>query len=210
LHRLKQNSFFSHSISRAYFVSPPRWLDIHDTLRSVLGHLEVKAISRLAAQRGPEWKPIHTAVMGCLLAHRNRRTGSCFPERRLLAAHCNVKERTIDRVLAQLTEWGAIERHQLRTVSSQKFREAQYTFLFELPSIGENPSESGDKNCANKPSRATNSGGAVRQKQAEPCDKNGGLIRKKGKIWKGKIEGKDLTPHQNIARKISTNAIGAN
>ena len=153
----------------------------------MLGALEVKAISRLAGQHGSEWKPLHTAVLGCLLAHRNRRTGSCFPERRLLAAHCNVTERTIDRTLDQLRAWGAIERQQPRALASQQFREAQYTFLFELPAV--------EKTCEYPPSRATNSGIAVRQIQAEPCDKIGVPIRKEEKDLEAKDQkGKATAP----------------
>ena len=134
-------------------------------LRPVLGALEVKAIGRLVALHPHEWKPLHTAVLGCLLAHRNRRTGSCFPERRLLAAYCSVTERTIDRTLAQLTAWGAIEREQPRALTSQQFREAQYTFLFVLPKV----LKTCETNCENPPSRATFS--------AEPCDISEGAVR---------------------------------
>jgi hypothetical protein len=155
----------------------------------MLGALEVKAISRFAAQHRAEWKPVHTAVLQGLLAHRNRRTGRCFPERRVLAANCNVSERTIDRILDQLTAWGAIERQQPRAVSSQQFREAQYTFLFELPQSAENAVDSQGKSCADQPSRASNSGGAVRQNSAEPCVRIEGAVRQNR--GPNKEEGKD-------------------
>lgn len=143
----------------------------------MLGALEVKAITRFAKQHGSDWKPVHTAVLQGLLAHRNRRTGRCFPERRLLAANCNVSESTIDRTIAQLTAWGAIERQQPRALSSQQFREAQYTFLFELPQTAENPCELPRKNCADQTSRASNFGGAVRQNPGEPRVTNSGAVR---------------------------------
>src|SRR6202034_3067995 len=123
----------------------------------MLGALEVKAIARLAREHRDEWKPLHTAVMGCLLAHRNRRSGRCFPERRLIAAHCNVSESTIDRAIAQLVTWRAIERQQPRAVSSQQFRESQYSFLFELPQTVENSCGWEDKSCADQQSRASDS-----------------------------------------------------
>jgi hypothetical protein len=137
----------------------------------MLGAVEVKVISRLAAQHGREWKPVHTSVMDCLLAHRNRRTGDCRPHRRTIAAHCNVSERTIDRALEQLVAWGAIDRLQPKAVASRQFRAAQYVFLFEIPQPVENLCESEDKSCANQPEpcakieggRATKSTGAVRQ-----------------------------------------------
>jgi hypothetical protein len=129
----------------------------------MLGALEVKAITRLARERGAEWKPIHTAVMGCLLAHHNRRSGHCWPRRKDIAEHCNVCERTIDRAIARLTAWGAIERMQPKAASSQQFRPAQYVFRFVLPPGNpqdvQKPCELVDKNCAYLP---------------EPCDKNGG------------------------------------
>jgi len=133
----------------------------------MLGALEVKVIARLAAQHGSAWKPLHTAVMSCLLAHRNRRTGNCWPERKAIASYCGRSVRTVDRAVDQLVAWGAIKRQQPRAVSSQRFREAQYVFLFELPSATS--------------SRATKSAGAVRQNQPEPCDKIGGGNKEEGK-----------------------------
>lgn len=143
-----------------------------------------------------EWKPLHTAVMGCLLAHHNRHTGHCWPERRLLAAHCNVSERTIDRALAQLTAWGAIERQQPKGVSSQQYRPTQYVFLFTLPQFvnslvdsAVNPGVTGDEPC-------DKFAGAVRQNGQEPCDKIEGPIRKEGKVLnQEKVhKGKSITP----------------
>jgi hypothetical protein len=165
----------------------------------MLGALEVKAITRFAAQHPAEWKPLHTAVLQGLLAHRNRRTGRCFPERRLLAAHCNVSERTIDRTLDQLTAWGAIERQQPRAVTSQQFREVQYVFLFELPQAAENACDSQEKSCADQPGRATKSRRAVRQNHAEPCDKNGRAVRQNRGA--NKEEGKDLEGKDQIQRE---------
>jgi hypothetical protein len=166
----------------------------------MLGALEVKAISRLVREHRAEWKPLHTAVMNCLLAHRNRRSGSCFPERKLMAAHANVSERTVDRALAQLVAWGAIEREQPRAVSGQQFRQVQYSFLFELPQAADIVCESEEKSCAKQPGRATKSGGAVRQNRGEPCDKIDGAIRKEGKdLMQGK-GGSNTTPPRNFSQ----------
>lgn len=125
------------------------------------GALEVKAISRLATQRGAEWKPLHTAVMGCLLAHRNRGTGHCWPDRRTIAKYCNVSERTVDRTLSQLVAWGAIEKQQPKAMAGGHFRPRQFTFLFSLP-VGQS--------CVSRPrdkavshGRETKSGSTVRQ-----------------------------------------------
>lgn len=99
----------------------------------MLGALEVKAVNRLAALHAGEWKIIHTAVIDCILAHHNRRTGLCWPERKAIASHCNVSERTVDRAIAKLLAWGAIERLQPRSLASGQFRPRQFTFQFELP-----------------------------------------------------------------------------
>lgn len=160
----------------------------------MLGALEVKAITRLAARHGRDWKPIHTAVMGCLLAHRNRRSGHCWPRRKDIAAHCNVSQRTIDRAMARLTAWGAIERQQPKAVSSGTFRPSQCTFLFELPlselpQSVEKPCGLEEKNCENPPkpcaknegSRAPKTGVAVRHP---------GVAR--NKEVRERSEGKDL------------------
>ena len=121
---------------------------------------------RVAAEHRSEWKPLHTAVMSCLLAHRNRRTGDCYPRREVIAAFSNASVRTVDRAMLQLAFWGVIEREQPKAVSSGEFRPAQYTFLFPLSASEEGSNES--------PNPCDKIGGTVRQKQASPCDKNGG------------------------------------
>jgi hypothetical protein len=138
----------------------------------MLGALEVKAIARVAAQHRSEWKPIHAAVMGCLIAHRNRRTEQCSPHRKDIAAHCGVSERTVDRIVDQLKEWGAIERQQLRALSSQRFRTAQYTFLFNLPEppAVEEPTGKIVDGSEEKTGPCDKINRAVRQNQGEPCD----------------------------------------
>ena len=129
----------------------------------MLGALEVKAISRLAAKHGRQWKPLHTAVMGCLLAHRNRRSGYCWPRRKDIAGYCNISERTVNRIVAQLAGWGVIERQQPRAVTTRAYGPAQYAFLFELPQ-SELPQpglpQPVEKPCANP------------ENSSEPWDKN--------------------------------------
>jgi DNA-binding transcriptional MocR family regulator len=98
--------------------------------------------------------------MACLLAHHNRRTRHCWPHRRDIAAYCGVSERTVNRVMAKLTAWGAIERQQPRAVSSQQFRPAQYTFLFPLPQPEQKSCESEEKNCENQPEPWAKNGGS--------------------------------------------------
>ena len=93
----------------------------------------MKAIARFAAHRGKDWKPRHAAVLGCLLAHRNRRTNLCRPGNPVIAAHCGISERTVERVIDELEEWGAFTKEKLRAVSSGRFGPLQYTFLFSLP-----------------------------------------------------------------------------
>jgi hypothetical protein len=119
----------------------------------------VKRLTRLATERGREWKGIHTSVLSCLLAHRNRTTGHCWPARGVIAGYCRVSERTVDRVIAKLVEWGAIEKQQPRLAADGQFRPLQYAFLFELPDA-----KRGSPCDKNGRRRATKTAGAVRQK----------------------------------------------
>ena len=138
----------------------------------MLGALEVKRVTRWAAQRGAEWKMIHTAVISCLLAHCNRQTGHCWPARKAIAAYCHVSERTVDRAIVKLIEWGAIKKQQPRGVSTGHFGSRQYVFLFELPAA-----KPGDKKGGH---RETKRGVTVRQ--------NGGRNKEEGKDLKqGKV-----------------------
>jgi hypothetical protein len=155
----------------------------------MLGALEVKAIRRLVLEYGSQWRPVHAAVMACLLAHRNRRSGNCWPHRKDVAEYCNVSLSTVDRALARLTAWGAIERMQPRAVSSQQFRPAQYTFLFPLPQSVQKACESEDKTCENQPEPCVKTGGSRASKQ-------GGAVRHLGdarnKEVRERSKGKDL------------------
>jgi hypothetical protein len=99
----------------------------------MLGALEVKRIAKIAARHGKEWKTIHTAVLDCIYAHRNRRTKNCWPSRSLIAKHCRKSERQIDRVIKQLREWGALEHQRPRKVSNGRFGGRQFTISFEDP-----------------------------------------------------------------------------
>ena len=155
----------------------------------MLGALEVKAITRLARKYGADWKPLHTAVLGCLLAHRNRRTGHCWPRRKDIAAYSNISERTVNRIMAQLTAWGAIERAAAEDCCRSHVRPAQYTFLFELPQSVEKPCELEEKSCENQPepwaknegSRGPKMAGAVGQRSVP-----------RNKEVRERTEGKDL------------------
>ena len=164
----------------------------------------MKAIARVAAQHSSEWKPIHAAVMGCLVAHRNRRTEQCSPRRKDIAAHCGVSERTIDRVIAQLEEWGAIRRHQLKALSSREFRPAQYTFLFSLPQAdsAQHVEDPGGK-TVDQEEPCDKFGGAVRQNEGGPCDKNDTAIRKEAfKILSSKEQSEKGVPSKFSHSKL--------
>jgi hypothetical protein len=164
----------------------------------MLGALEVKAISRLAAKMGAEWKPLHSSILGCLLAHRNRHSGNCWPKRRLIAAHSNVSERTVDRAIEQLVRWGALARQQPRA-AGQQFLEAQYSFLFEIPTAVENRCEFEVKSCANHPAPCDKITVGRAPNSAAPCDKIEGVIRKEGKDLEGKDRKGQTPPLQNGA-----------
>lgn len=100
----------------------------------MFGAMEVKSVSRFVREHASEWRPIHSALVGCLLAHRNNRSQRCCPSRASLAKHVNVSERTVDRAMAQLRAWGAIEMTQPRLLSGQ-MGPRQYTLAlaFEPP-----------------------------------------------------------------------------
>jgi hypothetical protein len=102
---------------------------------AVLGALEVKFVIRCAEQR-PDWRMLHSVVMGCLLAHSNRHTGNCWPERRLIAAYCRCSERTVDRAIDQLVGWGVMRKQQPKAVRNGQFAPRQFTILF--PPVGQN------------------------------------------------------------------------
>lgn len=147
----------------------------------MLGALEVKIVRHVAAQR-PGWKPLHTAVLSCLLAHRNRQ-GQAWPMQELIAGFCRVSERTARRALTQLLDWGVIKPGQLRAVSSQKFGPVQYLFLFTLPQVVEEnagPSANLDR--------------AVGQNHPEPSAKIECAIRKKPKDLKPERAEGDPSP----------------
>lgn len=119
----------------------------------------MKRLTRLAAARGREWKGVHTSVLSCLLAHRNRATGHSWPARAVIASYCRVSERTVDRAIEKLVAWGAIEKQQPRAVMDGQFRPAQYAFLFELPAAtAKSPCDKKGRH------RATTTAVTVRQK----------------------------------------------
>src|SRR5579863_8025129 len=92
----------------------------------MLGALEVKKIVRMAAARGAAWKTVHSAVMSCLLAHHNRQTGHCWPDRKLIATFCCRSVRTVDRIIVKLVAWGCLEKQQPKALASGQFRPCQY------------------------------------------------------------------------------------
>jgi hypothetical protein len=149
----------------------------------MLGALEAKAVSRIARQCGAEWKPVHSAVLGCLLAYRSRRGGISWPPRQVIAEFVHASERTVDRAISRLVAWGAIERQRPRATSTQRFGTAQYTFLFELPQIEEKPCEKIEENSR-----------AMRQNATEPCDKIEAPIRKEALSTKASIKSKGPPP----------------
>jgi hypothetical protein len=112
----------------------------------VFGAQEVKSVSRFARENSAKWKPIHSAIVGCLMAHTNKQSGLCCPSRKLIAEHCNVSERTVDRAISQLREWGAIKTVRLK-LQEKVYGPAQYTLLFD------------QRDIALSRSNATNSGG---------------------------------------------------
>lgn len=96
----------------------------------MFGAQEVKSVSRFARENSAKWKPIHSAIVGCLMAHTNKQSGLCCPSRKLIAEHCNVSERTVDRAISQLREWGAIKTVRLK-LQEKVYGPAQYTLLFD-------------------------------------------------------------------------------
>lgn len=98
----------------------------------MLGALEVKIVARLARQFA-EWRPAHTAVMYCLLAHRSLRADKCWPEQDTIAKSCAMSGRAVRRVIADFRDWGVLGTEQIKAVSSRKFGPAQYVFHFNLP-----------------------------------------------------------------------------
>ena len=109
---------------------------------------------RVARERGSEWSPTHAAILSCLLAHRNRHSGTAWPARRDLADFSGCSERTVDRVLGELRSWGAVDGGQSVRASSEQFRRAQYSFPFTEIAV---------EPCAkNGGSRAPKTGVAVR------------------------------------------------
>src|SRR2546423_14306767 len=108
------------------------------SLEARLGALEVKAVSRTARRLGAAWKPLHAAVLSCLLAHRNRR-GLSWPPQSVTAEFANVDPRTIARATDDLIAWGLIAKERPRALSSGQLRNNQYTFLFPLEKISDSP-----------------------------------------------------------------------
>lgn len=128
----------------------------------MFGAREVKSVSRFVQEHARAWRPIHSAILGCLLAHRNHQSQRCDPSRALLAQHCNVSERTIDRAVAQLRAWGAIATSQPRMVG-RNFARTQYTLLFEQ-------AEGAPCDKAVSLSARDNGDASVRQKPGVACD----------------------------------------
>jgi hypothetical protein len=162
----------------------------------MLGAIEVKAISKIAARHGA-WKPVHSAVLGCLLAHRNRRSSLCCPSRQTIAAFAGVSERTVDRVLSQLRGWQAISAETGRSLNQQTYAATQYSFLFELPaenSPAENPVIENEvvRNFAQEPCAKIDESRAP--KSGEPCAKIGVAVRQNEGCNKeeGKVPSKNL------------------
>jgi hypothetical protein len=165
----------------------------------MLGALEVKTISRLAAKHGRQWKPLHTAVMGCLLAHRNRRSGYCWPRRKDIAGYCNISERTVNRIVAQLAGWGVIERQQPRAVTTRAYGPAQYAFLFELPQSVDNPCENPNEPWAKN---AQSRGPKMPRAVGQSCDPRNKERRERSE---GKdLKGKGALPSQQFSRFSQT------
>jgi hypothetical protein len=143
----------------------------------MLGALEVKRLARVAALHGVEWKTVHTAVMDCLFAHHNRRSGHCWPERKVIAAHSHVSERTVDRVISQLVKWGVIKKQRPRSLSTGEFGLRQYAFLFELPcdtQVSHGP-------CAKKGGHHAPKKGVTMRQSSDSCNKEEGKVLEQGK-----------------------------
>ena len=87
----------------------------------MLGALEVKTVIALAQQHQEKWKPLHTAILDCLLAHRNPQSGKCCPSQEVIASHSNAGMRTVQRAIAELEIWGIISASQLRRTAPNQY-----------------------------------------------------------------------------------------
>lgn len=95
----------------------------------MFGALEAKTVTALVAQHRATWKPAHTAILDCLLAYRNPKSGLCCPDQQTIASHLNVCRRTVLRHLAELELWGVLRTKRKPRVANQ------YAILFALPAV---------------------------------------------------------------------------
>ena len=132
----------------------------------MLGALEARVISRLAAQHAREWQPIHSAIVAYLKAHHNRRTGECFPDRDKIAAFCNVHPRTVDRQIERLRSWNLIEpRKERKRSPNGTYEVTQYRLLFD-----ETPGDGIDTPGGNPAGKAVDPAVENDQPRDNPCD----------------------------------------
>ena len=105
----------------------------------MLGALEAKTVTALVEHHRDKWKPLHSAILDFLLAHRNSKSGQCCPGQETIARHCNVCKRTVQRYLEDLEAWGILIAHQVS--SRAAFLLNQYEIRFALPTIPTEPAK---------------------------------------------------------------------
>jgi len=106
----------------------------------MLGALEAKQIQQLSAEhRG--WRPIHSAVIAFLLAHRSGRTGLSSPSRTRLAEEVKCSLRTVTRALSDLKKWGIVE-WEAGGVMPNGLKYPNSYFLLAFPLYTSQPCES--------------------------------------------------------------------
>lgn len=72
----------------------------------MLGAMEAKVVTRMAADHFGEWRPVHAAVIDFLFSHFNSDSRQCNPSKNTIAGHCGCSVKTVDRVVKQLNIWG--------------------------------------------------------------------------------------------------------
>jgi hypothetical protein len=99
-----------------------------DTLAVVRFGTVVTSFKRLClAVRDPRCQRPHLRVLCNLMEHLNRKTGTAFPSRRLIAEEENIQFKTVENVLYDLRRWGYIDWERRAEPDLHKGRLLHYT-----------------------------------------------------------------------------------